>query len=168
MQIDFYQSQQCETVADLLHDMSVHYNGVGASTRQAVLNNLKHNILGPDSGVRLVVATADDQAVGLACISLLYPAPKEQAQLFMKELYVLSSHRGRGIADAIMRWLAQYAVEKHCLRFDWTVDADNQKALDFYDALGAKRVSEKYYYRLSGEALHDLANSDGFSAKADR
>lgn len=105
MHISFYCSEHLEGVADLLHEMSVHYNGSNASSRDAVRTNLVSNILAPTSGVTLVLAIENDKVIGLAAISLLYPAPKETAQLFMKELYVSSGHRGQGTGTALMRWM---------------------------------------------------------------
>ena len=153
MRIGFFKQDQLETVADLLCDMSIHYNGANASERTVVRQNLVQHILGADSGVMLVVASDASRAIGLASISLLYPAPKEQGQLFMKELYVVSDRRAKGIGQAIMRWVAGYAIQKNCIRFDWTVDATNPKAIEFYRELGATRVEDKLYYRFSGDQL---------------
>lgn len=160
MQIRFFAAEDTESTADLLHDMSVHYNGSNASPRDVVRANLMQRILGPSSGVRLVVATAGQRVVGLAAISLLYPAPKERAQLFMKELYVHSSERGAGIGEKLMTWLARYAVENQCARFDWTVDESNSGALRFYTDLGATHVKDKMYFRFSGASLDALAAGD--------
>ncbi|SMC25050.1 Ribosomal protein S18 acetylase RimI [Andreprevotia lacus DSM 23236] len=157
LQIGFYQADRLESTADLLLDMSRHYNGANASSRETVHANLRDNILGADSGVQLVLACSADQVVGLACISLLYPAPKESAQLFMKELYVHSGWRNAGIGAALMRWIAAYAQHKGCSRFDWTVDADNTRALEFYRQLGASHVSDKLYFRFGVDALAALA-----------
>src|SRR5437773_1912215 len=77
MEIAFFRQEQLESVVDLLHEMSLHYNRDNASSRDVVKANLIGNILGPDSGVRLVIASEASRAVGLAAISLLYPAPKE-------------------------------------------------------------------------------------------
>src|SRR5688572_30630492 len=122
MRIQFYTPDCLETVADLMLDMSVHYNRANASERDEVRRHLVDNVLGEHSGVRLIIAVDSGRAVGLASISILYPAPKEHGQLFMKELYVASDCRGRGIGKALMHCLARYAVEKSCSRFDWTVD----------------------------------------------
>jgi len=59
-----------------------------------------------------------------------------------------------------MRFLARLAVERGCVRFDWTAETDNPDALGFYDRLGARRVADKVYYRFDGEALQRLATSD--------
>ena len=158
MQIRFFSTDDAESTADLLHDMSVHYNGSNASSRDVVRTNLIENILGPNSGVRLVIAHDGQRVAGLAAISMLYPAPKEKAQLFMKELYVHSSNRGSGIGEKLMRWLAKYAIENQCARFDWTVDESNSGALHFYKQLGASHVKDKLYFRLAEASLEAIAD----------
>jgi ribosomal protein S18 acetylase RimI-like enzyme len=160
MHIEFFTSDQLETVADLFHDMSVHYNGSDASERSAVKRNLIENILGDHSGVRLVIASANGRAVGLASIAILYPASRERGQLFMKEIYVLSSYRGRGIGKELIRFVARHALETGCIRLDWTVDADNERALKFYRDLGARVAQDKIYFRVTGEDLERLAATD--------
>jgi hypothetical protein len=45
-------------------------------------------------------------------------------------------------------------------RVDWTADRDNPALLAFYDATGARRESGKLYYRLTGEALAQLAGRE--------
>jgi len=76
----------------------------------------------------------------------------------MKELYVTSDYRSRGVGRQLMAWIAQYAVAKNCVRFDWTVDADNRSALDFYHQLGATQVTDKLYFRFAGPDLAALAS----------
>jgi GNAT superfamily N-acetyltransferase len=164
MHIRLFSNEDTESVTDLLHDMSIHYNGVNASPREAVRANLLENILGPKSGVDLVVALDDKRVCGIAAISLMYPAPKEQAQLFMKELYVHSADRGIGIGEKLMQWLAKYALENCCSRFDWTVDEINVGALRFYNELGATHIKDKLYFRLAGESLSALGSGDSRDA----
>lgn len=160
MQIRFFSTEDTESTVDLLHDMSVHYNGSDASSREAVRSNLIENILGPSTGVRLVIALDGHRVAGLAAISLLYPAPKERAQLFMKELYVHSADRGAGIGRRLMSWLARYAIDKQCVRFDWTVDESNTESLRFYNELGATHVKDKLYFRFTGASLNAFAAGD--------
>jgi len=160
MEIRLFEGQDVESVTDLLHDMSRHYNAENVSTRSAVRANLIERILGPNSGVTLVVALSGARAVGLAAISILYPAPKERGQLFMKELYVHSDFRGGGIGEQLMVWIAKYAIQHDCVRFDWTAEANNPGAVRFYSALGARRVEEKIYFRFEGNDLLSLSEQD--------
>lgn len=157
MEIGLFEDADAESVVDVLHDMSRHYNGDNASSRDVVKANFLTNILGEDSDVRVVVARLEGRVVAVAMISILYPAPKERGQLFMKELYVASDCRAQGIGRQLMTWVAQYAVAKNCVRFDWTVDAENAKALEFYRQIGATQVKDKLYFRFSGAELGALA-----------
>ena len=157
MDIRFFESADLESVADLLHDMSVHYNADDASDRAAVRANLVERILGKDSAVRLVLALSGARVLGLAAIAILYPAQKERGQLFMKELYVHSGARSEGVGEQLMLWIARHAVRSGCSRFDWTAESNNPRALRFYEALGAQRVEQKIYFRFSGDDLLSFA-----------
>jgi GNAT superfamily N-acetyltransferase len=161
MEIRLFEARDVDTAADLLHDMSAHYNGADVSARATVRSHLVERILGPDSGVTLVVALDGGRAIGLAAIAILYPAPKERGQLFMKELYVHSECRGAGIGEQLMGWIARYAIRHDCVRFDWTAEAGNAGAVRFYTALGARPVEEKVYFRLAGEDLLAFAEQRG-------
>jgi len=158
MRIEFFQHEQVRTVVDLLYEMSSHYNDGHPSDRSLIEQNLLDNILGPHSGVRLLLVLDEGRAVGLASIAMLYPAVREQGQLHLKELYVVSSHRGRGIGTALLRHLAGYAIAKNCIRLDWTVERSNVRALRFYEGLGATSAPNKVYFRVSGEELALLAS----------
>ncbi len=157
MEIRPFQEQDVESVTDLLRDMSAHYNNDNVSTREAVRANLVQRILGPHSGVQLILALAGARAIGVAAVSILYPAPKERGQLFMKELYVHAGYRSAGVGEQLMAWLARYAIQHDCIRFDWTAETSNPGALRFYSALGARRVEEKIYFRFEGDDLLSFA-----------
>jgi hypothetical protein len=57
----------------------------------------------------------------------------------------------------LIRFVARYAVAHNCVRFDWTVDGDNEGALTFYRRMGAS-PADKVYFRVSGEDLARLAS----------
>ena len=62
-----------------------------------------------------------------------------------------------GVAQPCYRHLAGIAVERGCGRFEWSVLDWNQRAIDFYKALGAVPMDEWTLYRVSGDALTNLA-----------
>ena len=78
----------------------------------------------------------------------------------MKELYVVTDRRGKGVGQRLMRWVAGYAVRNNCARFDWTVESGNSKALSFYREIGATHVSDKLYFRFSGSALEAFGGQE--------
>ncbi|MEM6465256.1 MAG: hypothetical protein AAF679_01945 [Pseudomonadota bacterium] len=57
----------------------------------------------------------------------------------------------------MMSALAGKARALDCVRFDWTAETSNPRAIDLYQRLGAQVVEEKVYFRMTGEPLAELA-----------
>ena len=143
-------------LAELFYAVDRHYWGAAAPTPAAMAEHVRQRVLGATS-CEIALAEIDGQAVGLATFAILYPAPGPSGQLFMKDLFTLAAARGRGVGHALMAFLARLALERGCGRVDRTAETDNPEALAFYDRLGARRVEEKVYFRVDGEALKALA-----------
>ncbi len=77
--------------------------------------------------------------------------------IYLEDIYVEESHRGRGLGRVLMQYVARIAVERGCARFEWAVLDWNQPAIGFYEKLGARPQSDWTVYRLAGEALEQLA-----------
>ncbi len=97
--------------------------------------------------------------LAFASYSILYPAPRLSGQLFMKDLFVSKRARGQGLGRALMVYLAREALDKGCLRMDWTAESTNPNAGRFYQAMGAALIEEKQYFRFEGEQLQRFAKS---------
>lgn len=145
-------------ITELFYQIELHYFGDEAPLRDEIGDYVRSNIFHAHSGVQVVLAREDTKPIGIATFSILYPAPGMTGQLFMKDLFTTSAARGKGIGKALMRFLANLAIEKGCNRFDWTAERSNPSALEFYDYIGARRVEEKVYYRFTGEELRSFAN----------
>lgn len=157
MPVAFYDPSHFEALVAAFQDMGRHYFGDTAPDEPTLRATLAGEVLGPDSGVRLVLALDGAQVAGFATVSILYPAPGFKGQLFMKDLYVCSAWRGRGIGEQLMRFLAAHALATGCVRFDWTTEDGNAGAIAFYERLGARRVPEKIYFRLTVPEIQALA-----------
>lgn len=157
MQLQFYEPSPLEPMLRAFHDLDRHHFGAGAADEATIRRNLLRNVLGADSGVRLVAAVDGQAVAGFASVSLPYPAPQQRPQPFMKDLYVCEAWRSQGVGERIMRFLARHALERGCVRFDWTTDIHNRGAMAFYERLGATTVPQKVCYRLSGDAIAALA-----------
>ena len=144
-----------ETLTDLFHAMFVHYWGRETPGRSDITRHILHDVL--PSGCEIVIAEREGRAMGLASFAVLYPGPGIGGQLTMKDLFVVAEARGSGVGKELLGHLAKIAVTRGCLRLDWTAESDNPEALAYYDRLGARRLVEKVYYRLDGEALKDRA-----------
>ena len=77
--------------------------------------------------------------------------------IYLEDLFVLPEQRGKGYGKAILRHLAQIARARGCGRLEWACLDWNKPSIDFYLSLGAKPMDEWTVYRVSGEALTQLA-----------
>ena len=83
-----------------------------------------------------------------------------RAGIYLEDLYVRPEYRGRGCGRALLKELAAIAVERGCGRLEWVYLNWNQPGIDFYLSLGASRMSEWNTYRVTGDALKELAGRD--------
>ena len=102
--------------------------------------------------VNILLAAADGQIAGYAFFFETYSTFLARPTLYLEDLFVLDSHRGRGLGQALMQACAQEAVRRGCGRLDWTVLAWNTPAIGFYDHLGAHHLADWQLYRLAGPA----------------
>jgi GNAT superfamily N-acetyltransferase len=107
----------------------------------------------------LVVAEVDGHVRGYALFFYTYSTFRAQPSLYLEDLYVEDGVRGRGIGTAIMRELAQLAVDRGCARFEWNVLDWNDRAQRFYRALGAEVHPEWWTCRVEGDALGKLGGA---------
>lgn len=153
VQCRLYNVDDRHTLADLFTELQVFHH-LPAQSHEEILSNLDNM---PES-FEVWLAEDDGGAVlGFALVSV-YPGPGIAAGLYLKELFVTSSARQGGIGRALMQALAGSAKERGVQRIDWVTTYDNMKARAFYDRLGACANENKVFYRLSGDALSDIAD----------
>lgn len=107
----------------------------------------------PVPAAQVLLARDEEQLVGFAAYSFLWPAAGVTQSLYLKELYVTHAARRQGIGKLLMQQLYRVAVEQDCSRVEWTADADNAAAQRFYEGLGVPPYASKVFYRVEGENL---------------
>lgn len=143
-----------KALAALMVEMQGHYS-VPCPPAEEILGGLA----ALPAGVDILVAVKDEAVLGFASACNLYPGPGLKSGFFLKEIYVAGAARGAGLGRKLMTALAELALERGHRRIDWTADADDTALLRFYDGLGAAAYPKKVFYRLTGDALADLAKS---------
>ena len=119
--------------------------------------------LAGDAGPRLqvVLAEEDGAAVGFALFFPIYSTFRGNWGMYLEDLYVRPDFRGRGVGYALLQRVAQEAVQAGAQRLDWVVLDWNRLAIDFYERLGARPLSDWTTMRLTGDALQSLGTATG-------
>lgn len=80
--------------------------------------------------------------------------------IYLEDLFVNPDQRGKGFGKAMLAYLAKLAVERECGRLEWSVLDWNEPAIKFYKSLGAKPMDEWTIFRVTGDALQQLAGEN--------
>ena len=121
---------------------------------------LLHSWLFEKEVAEVIIAQEDNVPVGFALYFHNFSTWLGRAGIYLEDLFVLPQYRGRGHGKALLRALAKTAIERGCGRLEWACLNWNQPSIDFYLSLGAERMTDWNVYRLTGEALRNLAESE--------
>lgn len=105
----------------------------------------------------VIFALEDGREVGFALFFHNFSTFLGRAGIYLEDLYVRPEHRGKGYGKALLKRLAQIAVERGCGRLEWWCLDWNRPSIDFYLAMGAEPMSDWTVYRAAGDALAALA-----------
>lgn len=114
---------------------------------------LHEHLFGARPYAEVLLARVAGQAVGFALFFHNYSTFVGKPGIYLEDLYVRDGWRTRGIGTALLQAVREQAVLRGCGRYEWSVLNWNQRAIDFYEKMGAKPMKEWTVYRLSGEAL---------------
>jgi GNAT superfamily N-acetyltransferase len=95
--------------------------------------------------------------VGIALYHRTINTFRGRIGLFLEDLYVEPEQRGNGIGRALLRHLAQLAVERNYNIIEWRVLDWNEPSIRFYESLGATKMTDWHVRQLQGPALIALA-----------
>jgi len=117
---------------------------------------LEAALFGPHPYAETLIAEEDGEAVGFALFFHNFSTFLAKPGIYLEDLYVEESQRGKGTGRALLRRLAAIAVERDCGRLEWAVLDWNTDAIGFYERLGARPNADWTVYRLAGDALTAL------------
>ncbi len=120
---------------------------------KATPEQLRAALFGPQPAAYALVAEAGGKVVGFALYFLNFSTWEGVHGIYLEDLYVMPEHRGTGLGKAMLRSLAQIAVQRGYARVEWWVLDWNEPSIDFYRRLGAVPMDEWTVYRLTGDAL---------------
>jgi GNAT superfamily N-acetyltransferase len=118
---------------------------------------LHEGLFGTRPACEAIVGEENGEVVAFALFFHNFSTFLTKKGLYLEDLYVRQSHRGKGYGSALLARLAQLAVERNCGRFEWSVLDWNEPAIGFYKTMGAEILPEWRICRVTGDALDHLA-----------
>ena len=125
----------------------------------ATEEKLRSTLFGEKPGAEVLIASIDGEPMGFALFFHNYSTFLAQRGIFLEDLFVKPEARGKGVGHTLLSSLARLALERGCGRLEWNVLDWNELAISFYKRIGAVPMDEWTTYRLTGQALDDLASN---------
>jgi GNAT superfamily N-acetyltransferase len=119
--------------------------------------DLAETLFGTRPAAEVLIAYLDDNPAGFALFFHNYSTWLGKRGIYLEDLFVRPSARKHGVGFALLRALARIALDRDCGRVDWSVLKWNELAINFYEQIGAKPMDDWSGFRLSGDALSQIA-----------
>lgn len=147
--------EDAQAIYDMIYELAVYEKAPQEVVTTA--DEIRDTLFGAESKTEALICEVAGKIVGYAVFFTSYSTWLGRNGIYMEDLYVSPDARGQGAGKALLKTIAQYAVQRKCGRLEWSVLDWNQPAIDFYLSIGAVEQGEWVRYRLSGEALIDFA-----------
>ena len=123
------------------------------------VEEIEKSLFSSNATAKALICEEDGIAIGFAVYFYNYSTWLGKKGIYLEDLYVNESKRGKGAGKAMIKYLAKKAISENCGRFEWACLDWNTPSRDFYESLGAVALNEWIGYRLEGDALEKFANN---------
>lgn len=107
-----------------------------------------------ENRAEVLLAEEAGEAVGFALYFPNYSTFRCQPGIYLEDIYVKPTHRGKGYGKALFKEVATVAKKRGWGRMEWSCLNWNASAIAFYKSLGAVAQEEWTTYRLEEETLN--------------
>ena len=109
---------------------------------------------------KIFLAFVGRKPVGYAFYFYTYSTFLARPTLYLEDIFVLETFRRRRIGLALFMKCINEAARNDCGRFEFSVLSWNRNAIRFYEKLGARRLKEWHYYRITQDTIKKLRMTD--------
>jgi len=118
---------------------------------------LEETLFGPHKTAEVILGYEKNEPVSFALFFHNFSTFLGRPGIYIEDLYVKDTQRGKGIGQKMLQFLARLALERKCGRLEWWVLDWNEPAIQFYKKIGALPMDEWTVFRMTEEALKKMA-----------
>ena len=110
-----------------------------------------------EKAAEVVFAEEDGIVIGFALFFHNFSTFVGRKGLYLEDLFIIPEKRGLGYGKAILKYLANIAVERNCGRMEWICLDWNTPSLAFYRSIGAVPLDEWTVQRMTEDVMKGFA-----------
>ncbi|MFZ5615877.1 MAG: GNAT family N-acetyltransferase [Pseudomonadota bacterium] len=111
---------------------------------------------GPEKSFESLVAERDGEVVAAVIMFDEFSTWRGQKGVYILDIYIAPSARGEGLGRRLVARVAQWARGRGARYVRLSVDEENLRAVNFYEAIGFKEGAHDRVFVLSGEAFNAI------------
>ena len=100
------------------------------------MQQLETSLFDTKTSTEVFLGSVDNTYVCFSLIFQNYSTFLGKPGIYLEDLYVKETYRGKGYGKKMLGFLAKLAVERNCGRLEWSVLDWNTPAIDFYKNIG--------------------------------
>ena len=116
-----------------------------------------YNSIFVEKVAEVLFAEEDGVVIGFALFFHNFSTFVGRKGLYLEDLFIIPEKRGLGYGKAILKYLANIAVERHCGRMEWICLDWNAPSLAFYRSIGAIPMDEWTVQRMHEDVVKSFA-----------
>ena len=117
---------------------------------------LRKNLFGSHASAEVLISEYEGKPTGYALFFHNFSTFVGKPGIYLEDLYVRPSLRGKGIGKQMLLSLVKLAKERDCGRVEWAVLNWNTPSIEFYKSLGASMMDEWQIFRLTADKFDGL------------
>jgi GNAT superfamily N-acetyltransferase len=119
--------------------------------------DLRETLFGANPAAEVVIGYVEEDPVSFAVFYHTFATSTGKRGLHLDDLFVRPRAQGKGFGKKMLGYLANLASERGCARFEWWTLEWNERAIAFYEGVGARNLSHLRIFRLSDDSLEKVA-----------
>lgn len=116
-----------------------------------------YNSIFVEKAAEVIFAEEDGVVIGFALFFHNFSTFVGRKGLYLEDLFIIPEKRGLGYGKAILKYLANIAVERNCGRMEWICLDWNAPSLAFYRSIGAVPMDEWTVQRMHENVVKTFA-----------
>jgi GNAT superfamily N-acetyltransferase len=116
-------------------------------------DDLNRAFFGDNPAAGGLVAEVDGKLVGYAIHFTTFSSFLGRPGLWLEDIYIRPDWRSAGVGKSMLNAVVAHAREMNYGRCEWCVLDWNQRAIDFYESMGAKVLDEWRMVRMDRELI---------------
>ena len=116
-----------------------------------------YNSIFVEKAAEVIFAEEDGVVIGFALFFHNFSTFVGRKGLYLEDLFIIPEKRNLGYGKAILKYLANIAVERNCGRMEWICLDWNAPSLAFYRSIGAVPMDEWTVQRMHENVVKTFA-----------